>query len=42
MSTAQPIAFPAPRVRFRQAALLTALGVLVAIAASRPGDPATA
>jgi hypothetical protein len=49
MSTPQPIAFPAPRVRFRQTALLTALGVLVAIAVSiaiialtTGGHPATA
>jgi hypothetical protein len=34
MSTPQAIAFPAPRVRFRHATLLTALGVLVAIAVS--------
>jgi hypothetical protein len=34
VSTPQAIAFPAPRFRFRQATLLTALGVLVAIAAS--------
>jgi hypothetical protein len=32
MSTSQAVAFPAARARFRKATLLTALGVLVAIA----------
>jgi hypothetical protein len=34
MSTPQTVALPAPRLRIRQATLLTALGLLVAIAAS--------
>jgi hypothetical protein len=49
MSTPQAIAFPAQRVRLRRATLLTALGVLAAIAVSvvvialtAGGGPATA
>jgi hypothetical protein len=49
MSTPQAIAFPAPRVRFRHATLLTALGLLAAIAVTivvialtTDGRPATA